>query len=175
MHLKSRLVGSALIAWCCTVSGASAQAPVQQPTTASSLADVSALVPVGGIVEITDNTGGTTRGSLVAATDHAIQVDLRGAMRSVAAADIRRIQWQRPDSPLTGVLVGAAIGAAPGIYWLIADPNECTGMCPEDYASIALGAVIGGIIDHLIHKKVTVYARPSLLRSRKGAQIVMEF
>jgi hypothetical protein len=109
-------------------------------------------------------------------------------MRSVATADVRRLQWQQPDSPLTGVLIGAAIGATPGIYWLIADPNECTGLCPEEYALIAVGAVIGGVIDRAITRKVTVYAvevpsgramsvriGPLVGRDRKGVRVSVKF
>jgi hypothetical protein len=35
----------------------------------------------------------------------------------------------RTDAVLNGTLIGAGIGAIPGIYWLIADPNECAGLC----------------------------------------------
>ena len=94
-----------------------------------------ARVPIGDVVHVTDMTGVTLKGKLTAVTDDAVQLKVRSEMRSVATADVRRIQWQQPDSPLIGVLIGAAIGATPGIYWLIADPNECSGMCPEDTRS----------------------------------------
>jgi hypothetical protein len=47
------------------------------------------------------------------------------------------------------------------MYWLAADPNECSGMCPEEYALIAIGAVAGGPIDHAIKRKVTAYSAES--------------
>ena len=61
-------------------------------------------------------------------------------------------------------------------------------MCPEDYAAISVGAVVGGVIDHFLTKRVTVYtawtsSRPSnsvtigpLVRwDRNGVQVVMKF
>jgi len=83
-------------------------------------------------------------------------------------------------------LIGSAIGAIPGIYWLIADPNECTGLCPEDYVAIGVGAIVGGLIDRAIKKKVTVYdsasrrstkltVSPILVRERKGLQVAVTF
>ncbi len=147
-----------------------------------------ARVPIGDVVYVTDLTGVTLKGKLTAVTDEAVQLKVRSEMRSVATADLRRIQWQQPDSPLTGVLIGAAIGATPGIYWLIADPNECSGMCPEEYALIAVGAVLGGMIDRAITRKVTVYAAgvssgraknvmigPLVMRDRGGVSVSVRF
>jgi len=49
-----------------------------------------------------------------------------------AAAQPPAATSRQPDSLLNGILIGAGVGAIPGIYWLIADPNECTGLCAED-------------------------------------------
>jgi hypothetical protein len=167
---------------------ASAQLPEKSSVTAASLADAVARVPIGDVVHVTDTTGATLKGKLAAIADDAVQLKVRAEVRSVATTDVRRVQWQQPDSPLTGVLIGAAIGAAPGIYWLIADPNECTGLCPEDYALIAVGAAIGGVIDRAITRKVTVYAAeapsgramnvrigPLVARDRKGVRVSVRF
>jgi hypothetical protein len=80
------------------------------------------------------------------------------------------------------------VGAFPGVYWLIADPNECTGMCPEEYAFIAIGAVVGGLIDRAITRKVTVYPAgtssggsnrlaiaPLVRRDRAGMRVSLRF
>jgi hypothetical protein len=184
---RGRLIVVAILAsgW---AAAASAQTPDQQSITTPSLAAAKARVPVGGVVYVTDTTGATIKGKLAALTDEAVEVNARAGVRSVAAAEIRRIEWQQPDSPLTGVLIGAAIGAVPGVYWLIADPNECTGLCPEEYGFIAVGALLGGVIDHVITRKVTVYSAgaatgrdknvtiaPLLTRDRKGVQIAVKF
>jgi hypothetical protein len=177
----------AAIAWSWAAGVTSAQAPDQSSMT-SSLAAVKARVPVGNDVYVTDMMGATMKGRLAAVTDDSVQVYVGADARSVAAADIRRIQWQPPDSPLTGVLIGAGIGAIPGIYWLAVDPNECTGMCPEEYALIVIGAVVGGLIDHVTRRKVTVYEpgassrrttspaiRPLVARGRTGVQLAVRF
>lgn len=123
----------------------------------SSFGALNTQVRAGDFVYVTDASGSTVKGTLTALTDRSVDVCRNAGVRTIAAVDIRRIQRHQPDSPLTGVWIGAAIGAVPGIYWLIADPNECAGLCAEDYAAIGLGAVVGGLIDRAIHRRVTVY------------------
>jgi hypothetical protein len=167
---------------------ASAQARDPDSTTTASLAALKARVPVGDVVFVTGAAGLTTKGKLAEVADDAVQVRVKSGLHSIAAANIRRIQWPQPDSPFTGVLIGAGIGAIPGVYWLIADPNECFGMCPEEYMAIGIGAVVGGLIDHFIKKNVTVYAAepasgratkitmgPLVTRDRKGVQVAVRF
>ena len=105
-----------------------------------------------------------------------------------AAAQPPAATSRQADSLLNGILIGAGVGAIPGIYWLIADPNECTGLCAEDYAAIAVGAVVGGLIDRAITRKVTVneagasssssrhlLIRPLVGRKRSGVQLALRF
>ena len=174
----------------CWASGVAAAQPPHQPSTATpSLAEAMARVPAGVVVVyVTDTTGATIKGTLAAWTDDAVQVTVKRRARSLAAADIRRIQLRQSDSVLTGVLIGAGIGAIPGIYWLVVDPNECSGLCPEDYAAIAIGAAVGGLIDRAIRKRVTVYEAgsprggattvriaPLVRRDRNGVQVALTF
>ena len=186
-----RTCGGMLLAAAMTLAApaaAAAQTAGQLAETRPSLSAVGARVPAGAVVYVTDAGGGTTKGTFVHATDDAVQVSVKGALRRLAAADVQRIHWRKPDSPLTGVLIGAGIGAIPGIYWLIVDPNECTGMCPEEYAFIAVSAAVGGLIDRAITKKVEVYTAggpgaqrkrltigPLLTRHRKGVQVGFTF
>jgi hypothetical protein len=86
------------------------------------------------------------------------------------------------DSTLDGLLIGAAVGAIPGIYHLITDPNECTGMCPEEYGLIAAGAAIGWLVDRAIARKgprtgerASVSLVPYTARSRKGVRVAVRF
>jgi hypothetical protein len=86
------------------------------------------------------------------------------------------------DSSLDGLLIGAAIGAIPGIYYLITDPNECTGMCPEEYGFVAAGAAIGWLVDRAITGKrprtgarASVSFAPYAARSRKGVRVAVRF
>jgi hypothetical protein len=177
----------ATTAWAWAGGVAAAQV-MDRPATASP-AIVTSRVPHGGIVLVTDAAGVTIRGRLAAATADAVEIDVGSAVRRVAAGNVARVQWRRPDSALNGALIGAAIGAAPGLYWLAVDPNECTGMCPEEYAFIAIGAIVGGLIDHAIKKKVTVYTAhpptgrakttasvgPVVTRTRAGARLILTF
>ena len=185
---ERRLIILAAIAWAWAAGVATAQPPDQRSAVPPSLAVVKGRVSVGDVVYVTDTTGATIKGKLAAVSNDAVEVYLRGDTRSVAAADVRRIQWRRPDSPLTGVLIGAAVGAAPGLYWLVMDPNECNGVCPEEYALIGIGAVVGGLIDRAIKKTVTVYSAgassslansvivgPLVTRGRKGVQVSVKF
>jgi hypothetical protein len=183
-----RLVQAAVAwAWLCG-GAATAQGSGQQPATTPSLAIRKAGVPLGAVVYVSDAAGVTIRGKLSGVTGDEVRVSVAGATRRLAASDLRRIQWQRRDSPLTGVLIGAAVGAAPGLYWLLADPNECHGLCAEDYAFIAIGAAIGGLIDHAIKGRVTIYSsaapdgrtttitiEPLAARSRRGVQLSLRF
>jgi hypothetical protein len=185
---ERRLIVLAVIFWGWAAGAASAQTPDQRPMTTPSLAVVKARVPIGDVVYVTDATGNTIKGKLAALTDDTVKVKARAEVRSVSTAEVRRIQWQQPDSPLTGVLIGAAIGAIPGIYWLVVDPNECNGMCPEEYKLIAIGAIVGGLIDRAITRRVTLYAAgaasgraksvmisPFVMRERKGVQVAIKF
>ena len=122
---------------------------------------VKARVPVGEVVYVTDNRGATIKATLAGVTGDAIEIIINRETRAVAEGQVRRIQWQQRDSPLTGALIGAGIGAIPGIYYLVTDPNECTGLCPEEYALIGIGALVGGLVDWALKKKVTVYERPA--------------
>ena len=92
----------------------------------------------------------------------------------------------RTDAVLNGTLIGAGIGAIPGIYWLIADPNECAGLCAEDYVAIGVGAVVGALVDRAIRRRVTVYEFPvggrpgtvaivPLAGARAGLQVAVRF
>lgn len=113
---------------------------------------------------------------------------MTAAAAAQAAAQSPTATSRQADSPLNGILIGAGVGAIPGIYWLIVDPNECTGLCPEDYAAIAVGAVLGGLIDRAVTRKVTVYEAgassrssrrlligPLVGRKRSGVQLALRF
>jgi hypothetical protein len=184
---ESRLIFLMMIGWGWAAESAAQTVP-QQTTPPPSLLVVSGRVPLGATVHVTDAGGSIVKGSLFALTVEAVQVEVGDELHTVSAGDVRRVQWQQPDSPLTGVIIGAAIGAIPGIYWLASDPNECTGMCPEEYALIAVGAIVGGLIDRAITKRVTVFdagvssgskghvsVRPLVQHARKGVRVAVTF
>jgi hypothetical protein len=167
---------------------ASAQAANTPGVPSTSLAAAATRVPSGDTVQVIDTRGAAIRGTLTAITEDGVRLRVGGSVIDLAAVDVQRVQWYQADSWLNGALIGAGIGAAPGIYWLVADPNECTGLCPEDYAVIGLGAALGALIDGLIKRTVTVYdvsgssrhrARvvlaPILTGTRKGVQAGLTF
>lgn len=62
------------------------------------------------------------------------------------------------------------------------------GLCPEEYALVGLGALVGALIDKAITKTVTAYENPAggdaagsvaltavLTRSRRGVQVAVGF
>ena len=151
---------------------ASAQPPESFTPADSSLSSLANLVPIGATVVITDATAGVLKGKLSAISSSAIELAMKSGPRTIAANDVRRIQWQQPDSLLNGTLIGAGIGAIPGIYWLIADPNECAGLCAEDYVAIGVGAVVGALVDRAIKRRVTVYVSPG---ARTALQVAVRF
>jgi hypothetical protein len=138
---------------------ASAQRP--DAPAPSSLLTVKATVPSGGVVHVTDIHGKTVTGVLGSVTRESIELTVDGETRAVFARDLQRIRWRQPDSWVTGALIGAGAGAIPGIYYVITDPNECAGLCPEEYALVGIGALIGALVDKAITKKVTVYEKPA--------------
>jgi hypothetical protein len=142
----------------------SAQDSGQQPAPAS-LAAVGQRVPSGAIVVVSEQSGNVVKGALASASDDALELEVHGGRRRVVAHAIERVQWQQADSLLNGILIGAVIGAIPGIYWLIADPNECGGLCSEEYALIAGGALLGALVDRTIQRLVTVYSAGPASRS----------
>ena len=161
-----------------------AQAPDQ--AIVPSLGAVKEQVPIGDVVYVTDRTGATIKGNLIGISDDAIDMRVNRTVKNIRAADVGRIQWEKRDSLVNGIVIGGAVGAIPGIYWLIADPNECSGLCPEDYAAIGVGALVGGLIDLRIKKKVTAYESasrksttvtfsPLLVGNRRGLRVDLMF
>jgi hypothetical protein len=164
---------------------ASAQATQTPP---SSLLTVRATVPPTGVVHVTDIRGRTLTGVLRSVTSDVVEVIVEGETRAVFAGDVQRIRWRQQDSWVTGAMIGAGIGALPGIYYLIHDPNECAGLCPEEYALVGIGALVGALVDKAITKKVTVYEKGArggvggsvaltavLTGARRGVQLTVRF
>jgi hypothetical protein len=165
-----------------------ASAQAAGATTRSSLLDARAAVPEGGVVHVTDLRGKTMTGVLGSVSSEVVEVTVEGRTRAVFAREIQRIQWRQPDSWVTGAAIGACIGAIPGLYYLIRDPNECAGLCPEEYALVGIGGLVGALVDRAITRKITVYENPAkagrsgnvavtpvLTRARRGVHVTVTF
>lgn len=153
-----------------------------------SLLIVKATVPAGGVVHVTDVQGKTVTGVLGSVISEAIELTVDGETRTVFARDVQRIRWRQHDSWVTGAVIGAGVGAIPGVYYLMSDPNECAGLCQEEYALVAIGALVGALVDKAITKTVTVYESPAasgaggtvalmpvFAGSRRGVQLTVRF
>jgi hypothetical protein len=183
----SRASGLALIAaFASAFQPNHASAQVTDRPAPSSLLTAKATVPAGGVVHVTDVHGTTVTGVLGSVTSEAIQLTVEGETQTVFARDVQRMRWRQHDSWVTGAVIGAGIGAIPGIYYLRSDPNECAGLCPEEYALIGIGALVGALVDKAIAKNVTVYERPAaggagatvaltpgLTRARRGVHVTV--
>lgn len=164
-----RLVTATAAALLLSAGVASAQPPESPAASDPPMSSIATRVPPGATVVVTDAKAGVVKGRLAAVSSSAIELRAKSGPRSVAAGDVQRIQWEQSDSVLNGTLIGAGIGAIPGIYWLIADPNECAGLCAEDYVAIGVGAVVGALVDRAIKRRVTVYESPMGGRARSVA------
>ena len=168
----------------CANGDALAQAPDRAATTL--VGSLTEQVPAGEVVYVTDTAGTTVRGTLMGISNDVVELRINATTRDIRANDVARIQWQKRDSVLNGIVIGGVVGAIPGIYWLIADPNECTGLCAEDYVAIGVGVLVGAFVDRAIKKKVTVYdsaarrstkltVSPILGRERTGLRVAVTF
>ena len=181
----SRLVAMTAFASAVLPHHASAQA--SDTPTRSSLLSVKATVPAGEVVDITDVQGKTVTGVLGSVTSEVVAFTVADETRAMFARDVQRIQWRQQDSWVTGALIGAGIGAIPGIWYLIADPNECAGLCTEEYALVGLGALVGALVDKAVTRKVTVFENPAkgagknvavtpvLTSARRGVHVTVRF
>lgn len=179
---------AALSGWALAFQPNLASGQTAAAQTRSLLSAVKMTVPAGEVVHVTDTRGRTLTGVLGSVTSDLVEVILEGETRAVVAGDVKRIRWQQKDSWLTGAMIGAGIGAIPGIYYLINDPNECAGMCPEEYALVGIGALVGALVDKAITRKVTVYEQgakggaggtvsltAALTKTRRGVQFTVRF
>lgn len=144
----------------------------------------------GATIFVTDSSGREVSGTLRELSDTSLSVLVRGRPQLFPATDVALVRQRRPDSLWNGLLIGAAAGTAPAIYWLLADPNECGGsICMDDLARGVLpGAAIGLGIDAAIRRKVVVYGRepepspsavfavaPIAAQRRKGVALIVSF
>jgi hypothetical protein len=153
-----RLAAMVVCGWAFQPRPASAQANGPTPPPLSA---VRAAVPADGVVHVTDIHGRTITGVLGSVTSESVEVTVDGETRQMFARDVRRIRWRQRDSWVMGAATGAGIGALPGVYYLLSDPNECAGLCPEEFALIGIGALVGALVDTAITRTVTVYENPT--------------
>jgi len=118
------------------------------------------------IVRVTDLSGSRIEGRVESVSADSLNLIIDGTARQISAASVRQISRQRPDSILSGVLIGLAAGAGGGLV----AAKACL-----DYWSCGLnrlvvfligGPVAGGVIDALHHGHETVYEAPQGARTQ---------
>jgi hypothetical protein len=134
-----------------------------------SFADVPGLKP-GAIVFVTDDQGRRTKGKITNLSAASLELVTRGRdERPVVFQSDRVVRVTRIDSRWNGFLIGAAIGAVPGIILgsLFNEYcyNESGGHCPIMilFAGTATGLAGGWIgfgIDGAINAQTPIYTRP---------------
>ena len=144
---EHRLIVLAMIVWSWAANAASAQALDQRSTITSSFATVKARVALGDVVYVTETSEYTIKGKLAEpVTDDAVRVTFKADVRTVAAAGVRPDPTAAARLSVHGRTDRRRGRCHPwGLIGFVADPNECSGMCPEEYTLIAIGAVVGGI------------------------------
>lgn len=164
-----------------TLTGVSLLAPARadaqgarppEPAVARSFDELRTRVSPGAAILVTDSAGHEFQGTLRDLSDLSLNLFMDGRVHPFAAADVALVKQRRPDSLWNGLLIGAAVGTAPAVYWLLADPNECgNSICMSD---LVIGmipcATIGLAIDALVQKKVMLYRRAS--RSSRVEMVV---
>ena len=160
---RRRCILAAAAAWFGGWIGSAAPAAAQaaaQPPMATSTATWPALagrLSIGDRVYVTDTAGATTAGTLTAVTDAAVDVKVDGGVRSLAAADVRRIQSRQADSPLNGILIGAGFGAIPGDLLARRGSQRVHRPVPRRTTPRSRSArSLGGLIDRAVTRRVTV-------------------
>ena len=106
-------------------------------------------------VYVTDAAGRRLKGTLSDVSSTGLVVTHRGQAWTVAAADVREIDLQ--DSLRNGIAYGmvavagpiAAVCGAGGSH-----PGECAYVLLYAFPVVAIGGVVGGVVDALRHKTV---------------------
>ena len=152
------------------VISAFAATRVDAQEVATSFERLRSLLKPGDTIQVTDANGRKTTGKVLQLTASSLEIQIgkqRVPKPGLAERDVREIKLERHDSLLNGMLIGLAVGAGPGIFFIA---GRSGGSDPIQDASTAIGLVvvpgalgagIGALIDALIFKRPTVYRATS--------------
>jgi hypothetical protein len=151
--------------WLCSVAVAAAGCAARPP--ARSFPDLQERLKRGTTVEVTDETGTDTRGTVIDVSPSALILAVDGVQRRMDQHTVRQVQTYG-DPLWNGLLVGMAV-ATPAM--LIADPtydpcpNNVRMRCANSHVGqrILAISIMGGIgagIDALIRGRHQVYLSP---------------
>jgi hypothetical protein len=170
-HLQ--IVGIVWVAVMSFVSpgGASAQEVAQ------TFSDLSSKVLSRETVYVTDDSGHTVRGRLLAIAAETLVLETASRRVEFSQNQVERVRVERRDSLKNGILIGLAIGAASALFLAsqeVSAPrrSSCSWSCkgaPSDsvtvFGAAAFGGVVGigvgAVVDALRRERRLVYERPS--------------
>jgi hypothetical protein len=169
--------------------GAQSIDPTGRPDVARSFAELKRRIQPGATVLVTDAAGQEVGGTLSGLSDTSLSLIVNDTAVAIPQADVSVVKERRRDSLWNGLLIGAAAGAAPAVYWLLADPIECGGsICVSDLlVGVIPCAAIGAAIDAAVKAWIVVYSRPNsttgptltlapVVRQRgRGVEVTMSF
>jgi hypothetical protein len=133
------------------------------PASVASFDELKPRIRTGATIFVTDSTGREVSGKLSGLSGTSLELVVNETRQTFSQADVALVRQRQPDPLWNGLLIGAAAGATPAVYWLIADPNECGGaLCMDDLAIGMIPCALAGLaIDAAIHAMVIVYRHPS--------------
>jgi len=136
---------------------AAAQAPV------TSFDQVPTRVRVGDTVFVTDATGRQAKGEILDLSASSLTLRRGQERQEIPAAQVRTIEWQKPDSLKNGVLIGLGVGAALGFGAGAAGSQGAPGWTTViGLIGAGSGALLGMGFDGLIPgKKMLIYRAAS--------------
>lgn len=162
MARSSTAGGIGLFAWLFVLllpAAAGAQAIAQ------TLDELRLKVRSGDVVYVRDETGKEQRAAIVNLTPEVLIVSMGGTRREFTDRSMLRIRQRRSDSPWTGGIIGAGIGAGLGVLAASAS-EECShntgsSSCAGPVLSLTgLGMGVGLGIDALIQGRKVIYETP---------------
>jgi hypothetical protein len=174
-HLHTSIATAALVVL--------ASAPARAQAIATSFDELRPLLEPGRAVVVTDVNGRRTRGTVADVSPTSL-VLLGPDGRTYGANEVDAIRTT-PDSPWSGALWGAAVGAGLATGDYLVDPSE-PGNAAIFAAAIGLGAAIGAGIDALVNRhgrllyapprrQPRVRLAPVLSPDRRGALLSIDF
>ena len=132
---------------------------------AQSLDELRLKVRNGDVIYVRDETGKEQRAEIVNLTPEVLSVSMGGARREFTDRSMLRIRQRRSDSPWTGGIIGACIGAGLGVLAASAS-EECShntgsSSCAGPVLMMTgLGMGVGLGIDALIQGRKVIYETP---------------
>jgi len=145
---------------------------------ATSFDELPTTLQQGNTIELTTANGDTLKGDVLDVSSSGLELRIRTprpngnapavAQRRLLENDVRRIVREHHDSLWNGTIIGLAAAAFPGVVtiaWGLSAANDgyTTGaeLAGAGIVILGIGAGLGAAVDASIHRRTTVYLRPT--------------